>query len=231
MLNIEAVNLLIVEDEERMASYLEKSLAAAGGRLAFASDYEELEALLNDQELAPPDVVVLDRLLNGRDSLGLLPQMKAQWLRSKFIVLSAITSSYEKSRALDLGADDYISKPFSIEELGARIRAVIRRADRTSAPLVYRGNVIVNLMDQTVEVNGAKTNLSRKEYVLLTLLLQNPGRVFSRYHLLDRVWDVHADIDSNVVEVTIKNLRKKLTEAGASVKIMNRRQVGYWLEA
>lgn len=224
------MNILLVEDELKMSEYLTKSFESEGHHVETCVDFESLENLLTLPSDFSPEVIVLDRLLKNQDASESIPRLKKKWDQSKIVVLSAIGSSLEKSRLLDLGVDDYVSKPFSIEELHARIRAVARRKKESSQTFVMVGDVLLNLLHQSVEVSGKRLDLSRKEYLILSALMQAPGRVYSKYQLLDMIWNVNSDVDSNVVEVTVKNLRRKLGDAQSSLKIMNRRQVGYWVE-
>jgi DNA-binding response OmpR family regulator len=173
---------------------------------------------------------VLDRLVGGMDASTFIPKIRRRWPATKILVLSAIGTSAEKSRVLDIGADEYVSKPFSIEELGARIRAVMRRAEQDSGLYCRLGNIVLLLPSHSTQIDGVSVDLSRKEYQLLRTFMGTPTRVFSKFQLLDLVWGVNSEVESNVVEGTLLNLRKKLARAGARPRIMNRRLVGYWIE-
>ncbi len=224
------MNILVVEDEEALNLYLQDSLKKEGYSVISISHIEELTAYIEQKTLAEPHIVVMDRLLNGVDSADYIPTFKHRFPAAKIIILSAIGGPSEKSRLLDNGADDYLAKPFSIEELSARIRVALRNNSRGSSTIHKYGNLTLNLLNQSADVEGKKVDLSRKEYQLLTALLHTPTRVFNRYQLLDTIWDVHTDVESNVVEVTIKNLRKKLESSTASIQILSKRNVGYWIE-
>ncbi len=224
------MQILIIEDEISVNQYLADGLKREGYGIQTCSSIEEVDALLLQNDAPEPNVVILDRLLNGFDTAVKIESIKRKWPRSGILILSAIGGPSDKSRLLDIGADDYMSKPFSIEELGARIRALVRRRDSPLEKGLVLGNTRVNLQNQTLEVDGKRVDVSRKEFLVFVTLLQNPTRVYNRYQLLDHVWDVHNDIESNVVEVTIKNLRRKLEDSGASVSILSKRNVGYWLE-
>lgn len=224
------MQILIIEDEISVSQYLSEGLKKEGYGVQVCSSIEEIEGLIATSNSVEPDVIVMDRLLNGFDTATKLSEIKHKWPRSAILVLSAIGGPSDKSRLLDTGADDYMSKPFSLEELSARIRVLIRRQKNSSEKGLVLGNTRVNLQNQTLEVNGKRLDVSRKEFLVFVTLVQNPSRVYNRYQLLDHVWDVHSDIESNVVEVTIKNLRRKLEDGGASVTIQSKRNVGYWLE-
>lgn len=224
------MNILIIEDEQALSSYLLDSLKQEGYCLNSLASFEELKTFVDQKNVFEPHVIIMDRLLHGSDSAELLPPLKTKFPTAKIIVLSAIGGPGEKSRLLDMGADDYVSKPFSIDELSARIRVALRNSAKTNSTLQKYGNLTLNLLNQSAEVEGKKVDLSRKEYQLLSILLHSPTRVYNRYQLLDTIWDIHTDVESNVVEVTIKNLRKKLETSSASVQILSKRNVGYWVE-
>lgn len=225
------MKLLVVEDEESVARYLEQSLRDLQFQVSHCRNLEALDKYLENSHESAPTVIILDRLLYGKDSAPRIPAIKKMWPMTKILVLSAVGGPSEKSKILDSGADDYISKPFSIDELGARIRVLLRRPHESSSPVVSLGNLVLNPLSQLVEVDGQRLELSRKEFLLLALMMQNPSRVFSRIQLLDRIWDIHNDVESNVVEATIKNLRKKLDASKANVRVMSKRFMGYWIEA
>lgn len=221
------MNLLVVEDESSLNNFLSNSFANEGYTVRSVSTLDGLNQLLNDSNYQP-QAVILDRLLDGADSAEHVPAIKERFKNSKVIVLSAIGGPIEKSKVLDVGADDYVSKPFSIEELSSRLRAALRNT--VSEPVQVYGNLTLNLFNHIVEVDGKTLELSKKEYQLLTALIRTPTKVFNRYQLLNTIWNIQADVESNVVEVTIKNLRKKLESINASVQILSKRNVGYWVE-
>jgi two-component system OmpR family response regulator len=224
------MNILLVEDESSLSHFLSESLKKEGYCVQPVTSMEELNSAIEQKVNPDPQVIVLDRLLHGLDSSEKITTLKDRFPSSKIIVLSAIGGPTEKGKILDLGADDYVSKPFSIEELIARIRVSQRYNVKTAQTVQAYGNLTLNLFSQSAEVDGKKLELSKKEYQLLTALLHTPTKVFNRYQLLDSIWDIHADVESNVVEVTIKNLRKKLESVQANVEILSKRNVGYWIE-
>lgn len=223
------MNILVVEDESSLNQFLTDSLKKEGYGVQSISTIEELNALIEQKDSFEPQLIILDRLLDGVDSVDRIPTLKERFPFSKIIVLSAIGGPSEKGKVLDQGADDYVSKPFAIDELTARIRVAQRYSVKAQNIQSY-GNLTLDLFSQTAEVDGKKIELSKKEYQLLTALLHTPTRVFNRYQLLSNIWDIKADVESNVVEVTIKNLRKKLESANANVQILSKRNVGYWVE-
>ncbi len=224
------MRVLVVEDEDRLSSYLEQELRREGFQTCSCASLEEVEALLATGYFAP-DIAVLDRLLHGQDSLKLLQPLRAHFPRLRVLILSAIHTAEEKALALDAGADDYMSKPFSSRELMARIRALMRRpAVLEESSHLALSDVILEVRSRSLLVKGHKVNLTNKEFLLMQMFMREPGRVFSKAEIFELVWEMNRDSSSNVVEVTINNLRRKLEEAECELKILSRRNVGYWIE-
>jgi DNA-binding response OmpR family regulator len=142
------------------------------------------------------------------------------------MILSAIGTSSEKAALLDLGADDYLAKPFAGDELVARVRVLLRRNN----PELKFGNLVLNSETRTMRVDEHETALQNKEYLLLRTLMQSPGKVFNKAYLYKKVWEMSEDVESNVVETTVNKLRRRLKDAGTSVQIKNVRNTGYWIE-
>ena len=223
------MRVIVVEDEKTVAEFLSQSISSAGYDVRRFEDLKDFSSYLHHPNSEAPQVFVLDRLIDREDTADLLLQIKARFPESRIMFLSAIATSGEKIRMLKAGADDYLAKPFAIEELLARIEALCRRSSlRTD--LIECGNLKLNPSLQQAEVAGRKLDLSKKEYQLLMTLSSQPTRVFSRIQLLQTIWDSPESPESNVVEVTIKNLRKKLEKASANVKISSKRFLGYWIE-
>lgn len=225
------MEILVVEDEARVRKFLEDALRSEGHTIYACQSIEEAESWMALKEYSP-ELVILDRMLQSDDGINLIRPLKQRYPECKILILSAIGIPEDKAQALDLGADDYLSKPFSLAELSARIRVLSRRGTpRTSTTHLILKNLTVDLKTQSARTDKAKLDLSKKEFQLLTTLASHPTRVFSKYQLLDRVWDQQADIESNIVEVTIKNLRRKLEAAGSQAEILSKRNVGYWIES
>ena len=219
--------VLIVEDESKLLAFLKETMENEGFEVTACSSYSELESLVSEATHAVGfDVVILDRMLRQQDSVFAIGILKRKFSSAKILILSAINSPSEKAVTLDRGADDYLSKPFASEELIARVRALLRRA-----PTVFTvGNVSIDIADRAVKIGQEKVALANKEFMLLRTFLEQPGRVFTKNQLAEKVWEMKADVDTNAVEMTISNLRRKLEEQGATLKIRNSRNVGYWLE-
>ncbi|MGE0762635.1 MAG: response regulator transcription factor [Bdellovibrionales bacterium] len=220
--------VFLVEDENKLAQSIGDHLRLEGFLFDHCARYEDVLPCLRALDRIP-GVLVLDRLLFGQDSLPLIEDIRAEFPEMGILILSAIGSPQEKASAIDRGADDYLAKPFAFAELVARIRSLDRRNRRTS-PHVRMGNVTLDEQNRCLLVDGQKMVLTNKEFLLLRLLVRHPGRVFSKATVLESVWEVSADSESNVVEATVNSVRKKLREAVASIEVKNMRNVGYWLE-
>ena len=229
------MSLMVCEDEEKVRQYLVSSLGLDGTSIFQARGPEELWMQL-EQHGEYIEILILDRLLGQVDSLRWIRSIKTKYPNLKILILSAIHTPEQKAEALDAGADDYVEKPFRLIELQARIRVLKRnRMTHLSSAtepsvIIQRKNLLVDRLKHQARVGNTLVDLSNKEYNVLITLLLHPGRVYSRYQLLDIVWSMHFDVESNVVEVTIKNLRRKLEQAKCEVLIESRRNVGYWIE-
>jgi DNA-binding response OmpR family regulator len=227
------MQILVVEDDKRVSQFLDQALRAENYQVVVCRSLEELDSFCAQRNQDKPEVVILDRMLGSDDGATRIGALKRNFPETKILVLSAIDQASEKARVLDLGADDYIAKPFSLEELSARIRLLRRRQSQASGvgrDIYNMGNLVVDLKRQQVSVAGKKVDLTKKEFQVLSLLLEHPGRIYNRFQLLDRVWDMDHLAETNVVEVTIKNLRRKLEEAQSTAVIQSKRQLGYWIE-
>lgn len=222
------MTLLLVEDDLTLARHLVVNLKDHGILTHHAKSQLEL-----DENLQGPnefDFVILDRLLGRFDSKNSLKNIKLKWPHAPLMVLSAVCTPNERTDLINLGADDYMGKPFSTQELIARIRALVRRTAPSSGNFIQVGNLTIDMIKRIVSVGSQMATLPSKEFILLQTLTSEPGRVWSRSDLLDYVWSMPATAESNVVESTIANLRKKLTELGSQVHIRNSRNAGYWVE-
>lgn len=221
----------LVEDETRVAEFLKTELRAEGFFVEHSDSLETVKGVLA-AKLFEPDLMVLDRLLKQADSIELLPQIKETFPNVRILVLSAINTAAEKADALDRGADDYLGKPFSSAELLARLRALARRPASVQSPNYLRaGNLVLDTMARVAMIGEKRVNLPNKEFMVLRALIQRPGQVFKKGVLFEQVWDSSTELETNVVEATITNLRRKLEDASANVKIKNMRNAGYWIEA
>lgn len=217
-------HVLLVEDESKLAEHLVRSLSQAFS-VSVLNSFEELENSLSSPSL-PFDVIILDRMMNGKDTLVLIPALRKKFPQCKILVLSAIHTPAEKALALDQGADDYVSKPVALEELMARVRAVTRRPSNE----LRFGNIAIDSVDRSVHIDGQSLPLSNKEFLLLRAFVQAPGKIFSKSYLYEQVWQTSVEIESNAIETTVNKLRRKLEDSSALAQIKNSRNLGYWLE-
>lgn len=219
-------NILIVEDEARLLDFLVEKISAEGFHVTQSYTFEDLKQQII--HLIPkPDVIVLDRLLGGKDSALLVPQIMNNCPYSKILILSAINSSTEKANLLDQGVDDYLAKPFEAAELIARIRVLLRR---NSNELSF-SNIVLDLEKRVVKVDENEIYLQNREFLLLKTLMKIPGKIYNKKYLYEHVWEVNSDVESNVVEATVNKLRRRMEEAQAKIKINCIRYKGYWVES
>jgi DNA-binding response OmpR family regulator len=217
------VKLLVIEDEERVASFLAKGLRANGHVVLLARTGRQGLAMAAEPGL---DAVVLDLGLPDIDGTEVLRQLRAHERAVPVVVLTARGEVGDRVRGLDLGADDYLVKPFSFEELLARLRARLR-ARASQDPVEVRGGAVtLNLRTRRARIADREVELSAREFALLEVFLRHPGQVLAREQLLSQVWGLGFDPESNVVDVYVRHLRRKL---GGGV-ITTVRGMGYRLQ-
>jgi DNA-binding response OmpR family regulator len=196
--------ILIAEDEERLAAFLEKGLRADGYVTTLASDGPTALALADDDDF---DLMILDLGLPGLDGMSVLRTMRAQGRRMPVVILSARDDVVS---GLERGADDYVMKPFRFDELLARIRVRLRDEGTSEQTVLERGGVALDLRSRRAHVDGRSIELSAREFTMLEVFLRHPGQVMSREQLLSHVWGYDFDPGSNVVDVYVGYLRRKL---------------------
>ena len=225
------MKVLLVEDDLSLANFLEKALSSEAYLVEILSRYHELEDFIRAPYFEP-DLAIFDRILGAQDSLSLLKKFQEKLPLTRILFLSILGSPEEKAKALEEGADDYMSKPYSLRELMARLKALYRRSNGHSLQyLKHLGNLQVDLLKHVVKIEGERVSLSAKEFKILSVLLEQEGAILNRYQILDRVWEVGKDLESNVVEATMHNLRKILREAGSTALVQSKRGCGYWISA
>src|SRR5437868_615869 len=217
---------LLVEDDATMAALTQQVLKQEGFAVDIAKTGNDAQTLAFVNEY---DAIVLDLALPDRNGLSVLQALRKEGKTVPVIVLTGSDDSATTVRALDAGADDYLTKPIVIEEFRARMRALVRRGGATRTEQLAGGNVVLNRLTRQVYVNGTECPLTAKEFQLLEHFLLSRGQVVTRTELLERVWDMHFDPGSNVVDVHVTRLRKKLEKASADVKITARRGMGFVL--
>ena len=216
--------VLIVEDEPRLASFLEKGLAANGFTPFSVHDGAVASLVARDEEF---DLMILDLGLPGMDGFRVLEEVRSRGQRLPVIVLTARDDVDDKVRGLDAGADDYVTKPFKFEELLARVRARLR-VDRAQEDVELRvGPITLDPRSRRARVDGEQVELSTREFALLETFMRHPGQVLSREQLLSRVWGYEFDPGSNIVDVYVGYLRKKV--GGHTIETV--RGAGYRFDA
>ncbi len=201
------MKLLVVEDEPKLNKGLVTGLQQRGYAVDFAFDGEAGE---NMARLNGYDVILLDVMLPKRDGFEVCRRLRKDGIQTPVLFLTAKDSTEDTVNGLDLGGDDYLVKPFSFDELAARLRTLLRRPPVTVSPILTLDELELNPRAQQVTVGGKEIALTLREYGVLEYLLRNKGAVVTRQDLLDHVWDQFFDSFSNVVDVHLKNLRKKL---------------------
>ena len=223
------MRLLLVEDDEKIASFVKKGFQAEG----FAVDHaiDGLEGL--DMALTEPyDAAVVDIMLPGLDGLALIGKLRRAKVMTPVIILSAKSAIDDRVKGLQVGGDDYLSKPFAFSELLARVQALIRRASGTKEPTrLTCGDLTIDLLTREVRRAGKIIELQPLEYSLLAYLMRNADRVVSKTMIMEHVWDYHFDPQTNVVEARICRLRDKIDRDYPEKMIHTVRGVGYALRS
>ncbi len=220
------MKLLVVEDEQRIAQFLKKGLTEKGYVVDAVGD---ADAALDHLAGSLPDLIILDLMIPGsRDGLELCREMKARGVRSKILMLTARDTVENKIEGLDAGADDYLTKPFSPQELVLRVGAILRRvkAGRAEPEEVRQiGPLRIDTTAHRVTVDGREIDLTPTEFKLLSLLAERRGRVQPRHLLLEMVWEAAPDIQTRTVDMHVQRLRTKLGDAGDLIETV--RGFGY----
>jgi len=217
---------LVIEDEPSVAGFVKKGLREAAFTVDVAQNGVDGAHLARDESY---DVIVLDLMLPDKDGFTLLRELRASAVTTPVICLTARDELGDKIKGLDLGADDYLAKPFSFAELLARIRALLRRAPTLAPSTIVVGDLSVDLVGRSVTRAGKRIDLSPNEFALLAYLVRNADCVLSRTMILDHVWDMNQDPMTNVIDVHINRLRKKIDAGFAAPLIHTVRGVGYVL--
>ncbi len=222
------MKILIVEDDLKIASFVQKGLKEQGYVVDACHDGDEGYDLAAGESY---DVILLDIMLPGRDGLSILRALREEKNTVPVILLTARSGLDERVEGLNLGADDYLPKPFFMEELIARIIAVSRRASGDQLSVMHHGNIVLNLITREVKRDEEVLELTSREFNLLELLMRSPGRVYSRTQLLEHVWGYDFDPQTNVVDVYIRRVRGKIDSPDTPSLIETVRGVGYRFKA
>ncbi|MER3631463.1 MAG: DNA-binding response regulator [Blastocatellia bacterium] len=217
-------SILIVEDDADIAESLGYNLKREGFRVLIAESAEKALRMALDEKQTP-SLVILDLMLPGMSGMEFCRRLRRETLteNTPVIMLTAKAAEADKVAGLETGADDYITKPFSVKEMIARVRAVLRRADKDSSPKYDDGLLTIDFDDMRVSCAGENVKLTRKEFALLEYLIRNTGRVATRQQLLDNVWGYSYFGDSRTLDVHIRRLRQKMGVCGNCIETV----VGY----
>lgn len=221
---IQIMKVLLVEDDRKILSFIKKALKEQGFVVETCENGDEGYDLASEQAY---DVIILDIMLPGRDGLSILRGLREKKITVPVIILTARSALHERVEGLNLGADDYLNKPFYMEELLARINAVTRRSTGDQLSLMQSGPLTVNLITREVRLGKEKVELTVREFNLLELLMRSPGRVFTRTQILEHVWGYDFDPQTNVVDVYVRRLRSKVDTNPEAPLIETIRGVGY----
>jgi two-component system copper resistance phosphate regulon response regulator CusR len=221
------MKLLVIEDERKTAAYLRKGLAENGFAVDAAARGEDGLRLARDGDY---DLIILDVMLPGRDGWSVLEELRRAGRQTPVLFLTARDTVHDRVKGLELGADDYLVKPFAFAELLARVRSVLRRGPPRPPEAVRVADVELDLLRRRATRAGKRLDLTPKEFALLSLLARRPGEVLPRRLIAEEVWDVDFDTDSNVVDVHVRRLRAKVDDPFDRKLIHTVRGVGYVLE-
>jgi DNA-binding response OmpR family regulator len=218
------MRVLVVEDNKKTAAFIAKALKAEGFAVnALHNGDEALDAILNNTF----DAVVLDIMLPGRDGISIVRELRTGGNRTPVLLLSARSGVNERVEGLEVGADDYLVKPFALEELIARVRALVRRGSEAKSAVLRVGDLTLDTTTHKAERGGKTIELTAREYRLLEFLMRSAGRICGRMAILEKVWDYDFDPGSNLVDVNIMRLREKI-DAEFEPKLLHTvRGIGY----
>ena len=220
------MKVLIVEDEPRMGAFIVKALTEQSYTVQLVRTCAAArDALAED----PVDAVILDLGLPDGDGLDLLRQWRATGFNEPVLILSARDAREDRVAGLNLGADDYLPKPFGMDELLARLRSLLRRQAGVKTTVLAHGDLRVDLLARTVTHRGQRVVLTNREFALVELFLQNPGRVLTRTFIAEHVWQASYDLGTNLIDVYVRRIRQKLETPGEKPFIQTVRGMGYQL--
>ena len=220
------MRIAIVEDNHALADGLAKSFRADGHGVDVIYDGKQAESFLLAEQF---DLIVLDINLPGLSGLEVLTSLRQNQIHSPVLLLTARADLSDKVRGLDLGADDYLEKPFDLPELKARARALLRRTEKQFSPVVMVGQLSFDAHARQICINNEPLELPRREYALAEILIKAKDRIISKNQILDHLYGLQADVDEKAVELYVHRLRKRIAGSGAEIKTA--RGLGYCLRA
>ncbi len=221
------MRVLIIEDDASIRSVLVRGLTEEGFAVDQAADGEDGLCKASDPAY---DLIILDLVLPKKDGLRLLRELRSEGITTAVLILTARDALPERIRGLDDGADDYLVKPFAFDELLARMRALLRRSRRVFDPVLRVGPLVLDRSTRRVSWKDATVELSNREFSILEYLMQHRGQVLSRTRIYEHVWNEQMEVISNVIDVHVKEIRRKLGRVGGRNVIGTVRGAGYRLE-
>ena len=221
------MRILVVEDEKKVASFIKKGLEEEYYSVDTVFDGKEGFRLALNEEY---DLIILDVMLPYKDGFTILKELRSNNVQTPVLFLTAKSSLTDKIEGLNIGADDYLTKPFSFEELVARVRALLRRISVSKTTDLKAGDLVLDTQSHKVIRNGNEITLTPKEYAILEYLIRNKNKIISRTILTEHVYDYHFDTDTNVIDVYINKLRNKI-DKGFETQLLNTvRGIGYMIK-
>ncbi len=218
------MRILVVEDEKKVANFIKHGLEEEKYIVETAYDgVSGLEMAMHNQF----DAILLDVMLPGKDGFAILKELREGGVTTPVLMLTARGAIEERVQGLDLGADDYLPKPFSFDELAARLRSILRRSSPEKSTKLKCGDLVLDTVSHFAYRNGAEIELTTKEYALLEYMIRNKNRILSRSTITQHVWKHNFDPESNIIDVYIKRLRSKIEKEDARPLIQSIRGVGY----
>jgi DNA-binding response OmpR family regulator len=221
------MRILLVEDEKKLAGFIRRALKEDGHAVDLCHDGDTGLHRITSESY---DAIILDLMLPGRGGLEILGDLRAKGKSTPVLILTARDSLQDRVTGLDRGADDYLTKPFALDELRARVRALLRRGKSGPSTALQFSDLSMDLVDRSVRRGKRPVDLTQKEFSLLEYFLRNPRRVLTRTSIAEHVWDYNFDWQSNVVDVFVNGVRRKTEEKGEPRLIHTLRGVGYVLK-
>jgi two-component system copper resistance phosphate regulon response regulator CusR len=221
------MHILIIEDEEKTASFLRKGLTESGYVVDTSGNGDEGLLLALDIDY---DLIILDVMLPGRDGWSILETLRRAGRKMPVLFLTARDMVHDRVKGLELGADDYLIKPFAFSELLARVRLLLRRTPQRHNETLQVADLEIEFARQKASRGGSRLDLTSKEFALLSLLARREGEVLSRTLIAEQIWDINFDSDTNVIDVAIRRLRSKVDDPFKKKLIHTVRGVGYVFE-
>ncbi len=220
------MKILVVEDQVRLADFLRQSLMERSYTVTVAGSCSAANDAISESSY---DAIVLDLGLPDGDGLDLLTEWRAAGFLEPVLILSARDTVEDRIRGLDLGADDYLPKPFSVQELLAHVRALLRRQASVKQSMLEHNGLRMDLIGHVVHLDGQQVDMTSREFALLEIFMQNVGRVLTRTLITEKIWSSHYEIDTNLLDVYMSRLRAKL-DGGGKPRFKTVRGIGYQMQ-